>query len=405
MGKLAFTLTTFLLYTLATQYITVKDYNDLYVNTYYKDYSLAIMHNAATSPQTTKMVHKLIVEVENLPIIKEENVIVHMIYTDEVVFFDESYGLNGKNALMLFIRNQLARMDDFDELLKEDSINGSSVNSLTKKVEDFIKNSLLSISLEITDLDRFKEIIDEHKIVGLYTGQKTANFAKYLHVARKNLDFKFFHTFNEKLADDIFALYSTTRTSNNDNFAVIRHQDQLTEFDPNHIVSFNDLKEKALTEFIEFERYPKLRDTSYAAINTKKMFFKYQAILLFTYGSGKDTSSNFKIFKETVKMLDKDMIYAVMDPDEAEAVSYSQMFIMSQQMSNSDSLVIMYVTPTREVAIHNFSDMFTVNSIVKYVREFNDRQGMVFDYLREHLYDKEDGIDEASEVDIPSDEL
>lgn len=379
-------------------YINVKEPNDLYKNTFAENYVLAFMHNAKTTPSATKIVHKIVNAVENLDIVKQENIIVHLIYTDDVNFFNKGYKLDGRNGLKLFIKNQLLTMNDFDDLLIEASKYGNKVDELVDLINKFISDNIAKISVYITNIEQFKKIIDEKRIVGLYTGKNNDNYKKYLHVARKNIDFPFLHIFDSNLANEIFIEFAKREAPKEDTFTIFRHVDDLKNFENDPAISINNFNEKILTEFLEFERYPKLRDMSYASINTKKLFYKYQPMVLYSFGSSKEAATGYETFKEAVKYLPKNMIYAVMDPDHPDVMHYTQLFLMANSISQGEGLVILHITPSQDVRMKPFNEPFTTDNIIMFVKDFYKQNKGIFDGMRKHLYDKEITKQEAETI-------
>lgn len=369
-------------------YTPVKEPNDLYLNTFYKNYVLAVMHNSETTPLATKAVHKMISEIESLDVVKTEGIIVQMVYTDEVKFFDESYKLGGTNKVCFFIRNQMKSLDGFHEQLIEESKSGGSIGNLVESIEKFMSNHIKGISTEISDLEHFNELLNEKKTLGIYIGEKNDHFEKYMHVARKNLDFTSVHTHEKELARTILEQLNAGDVSSEDFFGIARSAETLTVLDPDALVVFRNFEEKQLTEFLEHERYPKLRDTSFANMNTHKMFFKNQAVVLYVMGPEKEEAANYQIFREVVALMPRNMIYAVMDQDSKESASYTQMFVIGENMVGTDSLVIMYVSPSRNVKIEGLDRPFTTGDIINFIQEFSDKNRDIFDHMREHLYDK-----------------
>ena len=372
-------------------YIEITDYHKHFENVYSNDYVLVVFHNPKNQSQISKSLKSILSLLDASDVIKSYNVLIEYIDIEKTTFFDNHYDLEGRETVKFFIRNQMIELKDYPEKIKNVHKNANNERELADKIEKFVLDQIKNISIELKDIEHFKELLGSKGILGLYAGANDNNFKRYHHVTKKNIDFTFVHTFDPYLREIIFSEFAKSPLAEGDVFAIIRSIEGLNEFDDQIAVTFNEFDEKALTEFLEYERFDKLRTPDKGNEIVKRMFFKAQPLLLYVKGQTND-SQKFEIFKEAVKSLPKRFIYSYTDTDSVDSGAYLQLFMMSEKMMAPETLSIIWVSPSRKVRIEPYNGDFTKQSIMDYVFNFYDEHEQILDSMKAHLYDKETKI-------------
>ena len=385
---------------IATCYTEITEHHKHFDNLYTNDYVIVVMHNTKKNSKFTKSLKNALNVLEGSNDMKSYDVKVEYVDTIKTPFFDSHYDLEGKDEARLFIRNQMVIYENFEEELEQLNKKSSPEVEISSKLEEFVLNRIKKISTELRDMEHFKEIINEKRVVGLYTGAQNDNFDKYMLVAKKNIDFTFVHTFDPYLRESIFEEFRYAPITKDDIFVIIRHKEDLNEFDNQLVVPSNEFDEKSLTEFIEYERFDKLRNPEQGNEIVKRMFFKAQPLLLYIIGTQKE-SERFEIFKEAVKSLPKRFIYSYTDTESSTSGAYLQLFMMAEKMMTPEGLSILWVSPSRKIRIEPFNGEFTKQGIIDFVFSFYESHERILDSMKEHLYDKKkDGKDKMTSEEL-----
>lgn len=369
-------------------YLEIENYHDHFSKVHSNNYVLAIFHNPGQNSKLTKPLKNILAMLDQSDVVKQNNIIIEYADIVKIPFFDKHYDLEGNNTVKLFIRNQMVDMESFSERLEQMYKNSVPERDFALEIETFIRDKLNGISIEIRDITHFRDLINDKRVLGLYSGSRNDNFKKYFHVARKNIDFTFAHTFDLYLRESIFEEFGKTPVPQGDSFAIVRHSEDLNEYDYRMITVYEEFTEKGLTEFLEFERFDKLRDPETGNEIVKRMFFKAQPLLLYIRSNNKE-STKFETFKEAVKALPKQFIYSYTDTEAKSSAAYLQLFMMAEKMMMPDILFILWVSPSRKVRIEPYNGEFSKQGIIDFVFNFNEEHEAVFDSMRNHLYDKE----------------
>ena len=396
--KLSTTLTTLLIFSTIIGYQELNKKQEHFNNLKNYPYILTILINSLDKPMITAQLKQSLEKIDVKEPITNDNVLLEFIDTSAVPFFDKHYKLEGKSAAKLFIRNQMINYENFDSYISNIQISDKKANELSMRLLEFVDLHLKNISVEIRDIDHFWEVLNSNKIIGYYCGNQDANFNQYYNVASKNIDFYFTHSFDTNLCESIFREIGQINSHKPPFFAIIRSKEALNEFDNNPIVVFTDFSEKALSEFIEFERFDKLRDPADIKNIIKRMFNKAQPLLLYVKDNSQ-TEKNFKNYMEAVKVLPKNFIYSYTDVNSGE---FLQLFVMAHKMMTVGTLSILWVTPTRNVRVENYQGALEKEMIIEFVSKFNKQNERIIDSMRAHLYDKENKVRNQS---IASEEL
>lgn len=379
----------------STCVLTAADQQEHFRITKTHPYVLTIFHNGKTNQDLSEHLLKAIELVEKTEVAATHGVVAEFVDTADVPFLDSHYKLEGRRAVKFFINNKMTNFDNFHNELDEMAANSTLEQELPLKLLMFVDLRLKKISEEVRDLDHFRNLLETNKTIGYFCGSEDDIYKQHFKVAAKNIDFKFAHTFNE--AQNIIAMASlgSTPTPKCPFFAIIRHADALNEFDTNQIVTFSDFEEKPLTEFIEFERFDRLRNPSTGSEIVKRMFAKAQPLLLYVQNDRSDLQ-HLSIYKEAVRALPKRFIYSHVDIDSENSTPFFQLFMMADKMMESDSLTILWVGLNRKVQLETFKGAFDKELIMEFVFKFNKNNEKLIKAMRDHLYDKPKVVDDGA---------
>lgn len=382
-------LTTIALTHLSRSYIDIKDQHQHFKNIYSNDYVLVVFYNSKSDPKTSSQVRKSITSLEDNEVVQDNKVLVEFIDTSNVGFFDKHYDLDGKHSVRLFIRNQMEELVDFDSYFNRLKQSKQWEAELTEAIERFVDIKIKEITVELSSINQFRELLVSKQILGLFSGNRGSNFERYFHVARKNIDFSFAHSFDKDTARGILAEFGNISPPEGDFFAIVKTVESLNEFDTEPVIFFNDFKEKPLTEFIEFNRFSKLRDPEDSNETVKRIFFKHQPVLLYVKSPNTE-SKQFEIFKETVKALPRQLIYTYTEADSLASSAFLQLFMLAEKLMMPETIALLWVGPSQKVKVQSFQGDFEKGPIIEFVFNFLQQNEKVLDSLKQHLYDRHD---------------
>ena len=124
------------------------------------------------------------------------------------------------------------------------------------------------------------QILHEHNIIGLFVGERNKQFKTFFQLARNNIDFNFYHSFNKDILKDLEIKFNKKISLNS--FSIIRHDTLLDDFDNSQIIVFDKINElNELKKFFEFERHPKLRDSTFYSETLQDILWKDHKVLLY----------------------------------------------------------------------------------------------------------------------------
>lgn len=66
-------------------------------------------------------------------------------------------------------------------------------------------------------------MVDEESIIGIYLGEANKSFTRYYDLAVRNIDFKFYHSFDSNLKKEIYENYNVNLPEK-DSFVIIRKE-------------------------------------------------------------------------------------------------------------------------------------------------------------------------------------
>lgn len=209
-------------------------------------------------------------------------------------------------------------------------------------------------------------------------GQEDYFLKSFKEFSLSHVDFDFFYTTDPELSNIIFANMVHERKPDYDILAIMRSPEALTEFDTNSFVYINPNLNQQLTEvFFTYERYPKLRDESYADEIAMKIF--HQNELLVVYIEPKDTAeSNLSVFKEAIKALPKRFIYSFVKVDSMKFGSYMQYFLMSNANMEPDKVYIVYRSLPANIKVEAINGPMTPENVQNFVYDFYERNKNLF---------------------------
>jgi hypothetical protein len=144
------------------------------------------------------------------------------------------------------------------------------------------------------------------------------------------------------------------------------------------MVTFSGLaNESALRNFFNFEKYPRLRDCSYASKNVDSIFFEKQVIIFYLSKSEEETPKS-KFFENAVKQLPKKFIYAHCALTDQDSNHYLQLYIRSGVNFIPDSINFIFVSPSRNAKIEQMLE-FDSQSLIEKIQEFYERNKYLFE--------------------------
>lgn len=374
-------------------YTTLKHQDEHFINLSTKNYVLVIFANLKTQPKLAKPISKVLSRLSSSKTVKAEKVLLELADTNAVSFFDSHYDLEGKAGLRLFIRSQMLKNEELAAEIGALDSKGADEHATADRIEKWLTESLARISTHITSLEQMKALVAEKKIVGLYSGSRGSNFEEHFRVARKHIDFTFAHTFDSELAAAIYAAFGSLPFPKDDTFAVIRDAEALTEFDALPIVTFAHFNERELTEFLEFERYAKLRSSAETASIYSKLFHKHQPLLLFT-GAPDSSPEHFHAFTEAIKQLPKNMIYGHTDIESVEAGAFHRLFMQAKEALTPGSVNIVHAGVDKKINIEQLTGKLSAARIASFATDFMRNKKEYFRSIRGFLYDKVEEVKE-----------
>ena len=378
--------TTLITISMCSSYIDIDHQDTYFTNLHANNYILAVFHNPKNNSKLTKHLKAVLQLLDESKIIKEHKIVVEFVDTVKLPFFDSHYDLEGKNAMMLFIRDQMINVEDFVFNLEQVYRNSMTESELITKLEDFVSEKINNISIEVLSIQHFRDLILSKRILGLYSGSKNTNFNIYFHIARKNIDFNFAHTFDPQLKEIIFKELEVASVPETDAFFIIRHSEELNDFDNQMVVTTTDFDEKNLSEFIEYNRFNKLRGPEEGNEIFKRMTQKYQPLVLFVKNSS-ENSDKFRIFKESVQALPKKLIYSYVEIDSNYIGSFIQIFMIENAPMNPNNIYFMWMTPMRTFKIEQYGGNYNRQDIMNFVMKSYDECERTLSFVRSHLYD------------------
>lgn len=388
-----------LVLSLLTSYTEITSQDQFFNNLQQEDYILAVFYNSKTSSHLTQPLTSILKTLNQSTTFVDNKVLVELVDTHKQPFFDSHYDLNGKSAIRLFIRNQTVKMPDIEKMLEtqDKNINEQSITAL---LESYTSRRLQDISIEVRNIDEFRMLVLDHKTIGFYSGNRGISFENYISIAKNNIDFTFAHTFDIELRNAIYAEFGQKPAPKEDTFAIVRLSLILDDLDDQSLVDINALDEKSLTEFLEFERFEKLRGSEHGSDIFRRVFSKTQALVVYIQGEDKD-SVKFKAYREALKFLPKKLIYSYTDIDSAAAGPYVNLFMAAKRIVEQDTLSIIWTTPLRQVIVVTYAENFSVESIVNFIKRFIEENTELFSSMRAHMYDSKEGKTER----VTSEEL
>lgn len=381
-------------------WVQLESHGPHFSATYKQPYVLLILYNSNASSKAEKAVKQALTSLKDDEFIKKNEFVLEWVDSGKQEFFDDHYDLLGKHGLRFFLKNQLIKMDDFDERVNSLLEGKTTGEELKEEVLSLLKSKIAGIAVEINSLSELKQLLHDNPVVALYLGDDNKNYYRYFKFARKNIDFPFFFSFSQELKQEIYMTLSGENVTEDDVFALIRAESEISAFDPLQMITNSSFKsERKMDTFFDFNRYPKLRDESYAGEIVKKMFFRHQSLLLYVHGKEADPN-NKRQFEEAVRVLPNNTIYASTGTDTQESSSYLQLFMMSQQMMHPESVYFLYVSPSKKVKIERLNTEIVGKAIVEFVMTHMERNEPLFDQMSRHLYDKDSEEEEVVSEDL-----
>ena len=290
---------------------------------------------------------KKLKEIENLDIIKKNDVDMLIIYHNEIPFFKEHYDLiSNKNYMKFYLRSKSYDLENLDDkILKHFN------NHLTQFLKD-------KINLITTNINNFSELLDNlksKKIIALYLGKDNYNFQNFFHLAISYIDFDFYYSFDNKIKLKLLEKFGKgIKKLHDDLFLILRDIDLIDNFDENELIIFDFDKNstKNLFEFFNFEQHPKLGNCNFAKNNIKNLYRKKEKMLIYFRLPNKEIDIQTDRFYKIIKSIPKKMIFSECYLDDEENMNILQQYFIRENVQiEADTLYSLYVTQNHELII------------------------------------------------------
>lgn len=321
---------------------------------------------------------------QNRDFVKENNVDLVFLDSNKTSFFKKHYDLETDTNLFFFTRNQLVVLENFQNLSSEENI--------LETVSDFVEKNIKSVSIQLKNLDQVENLVENKKMIGIYLGAKNENYNSFYNLAIDNIDFNFYFSSDEELKEKIYKRYSLEDTPKNDTFVILRHQELITDFDQEELVSFDKLSSDfEIDQFFKYERYPKLRDCSFNSLNVDNLFLKREKMLLFITDENDDNEEkNNNIFYESLKMLPKRLIYSKCDIQNDNMNHYLTIFMRGGHIMEPNKIYIVYASLSNKIKVTIFDKDFNTRNITNFVFEFYQKNRSQFEEVKQEEFKEEE---------------
>jgi len=379
------------------KFMEIKTQDEHFINVHKENYVFTLFYNPNRNSRSLKALNNALTSLGDSTFVNKHKIVLELIDTKKLPFFPKHYDLDAKNYAKFFISSQMVNFDNFDEKLDSWYKSSGSQDDLQSLVENYLVEKIENISKEITIMEDFRKRILDKKIIGLYTGSDNINFERYFKVVRKNIDFTFIHTFDKNLKQKIYEELGHRNVPSGDSFSIIRHSGVLNEFDTQMVVSTSNFELNSFYDFIEFERFDKLRDASQSNDIFNRMIYKNMPLVIFVRGDNQN-SERFQSFKSAIKTLPKNLIYAYVDLKSPNVGPYHQMFISSSNIMTQDTLSIIWYNQLRKFTIMSHSKNYTKEGILDFINKVVNENARSWKFLRNHLYDFKDDAEESELV-------
>lgn len=159
----------------------------------------------------------------------------------------------------------------------------------------------------------------------------------------------------------------------------MRHHSLINEFDSHALVYHQKFYSNfQMNKFLEFERYPKLRNCEWNKKNVEELFFKRHFMLVHIQSEEPVPEHDWE-FEKAIQYLPKRMIYSRCKMDDKDINQYLHLFMMAQTSFQPEGVYIMFVSPAQKVESIPFNRDFTKENIKSFVFENYDRYKFFFE--------------------------
>lgn len=298
-------------------------------------------------------------QLENLDLIKENQIDLLIIYYNDINFFKEHYSLiENTNYMKLYLRGKSYNLENFDEKIK---------NNFISHFIEFLKEKFNLITKKLNDFSELQDNLKSKKILGLYLGEENYNYQNFIHLAVSNIHFDFYHSFENNLKFKVLEKFGKRiKKMDDDLFFILRDISLINNFDENeiNIFDFKNNSTKNLLEFFDFEQHPKLRKCKYTILNIKNLFLKKQKMLIyFRYPDEKIDFKNDRYYA-IINNIAKKMIFSECYLDDKENINkFREYFIRGNLQIKPETIYVIYVTLNNKLKIEKIDKGFELEQI------------------------------------------
>lgn len=343
-----------------------KSQNGFFPRLYNKTYVIVLFLNNKSCPECKDSILKKLKFFEKEEEIIKNNIDLIFIDTHKVEFFKNHYDLEEKNYFFFFIGKRLVKFNDFNNNIKNNNLDQNCLN--------FIKDNLNKVLKKIEGIDNLFKELKEKKIMGIYLGEENKNFFKYKVLTKANFGFYFYYSFDKQFKQDLLKKENKEK----DLFLMLRDKENINEFDPYSIKFFEKFESThKLKQFFEFEKNNKLRECSEANKIVQDLFLKNHVLIL--YLKDGENKKNMESFKNGIKMLPKIFSFSYCDIKDENVNNFLKLFLMKNEVFNSEMIYIINVTPGRKIQIKGLNRELNDKNIFDFALDFHKKNRYYFE--------------------------
>jgi hypothetical protein len=323
--------------------------------------------NSKTDPAHTSLIDRLFDRLSKDRLLADWEFNLIVVDVAEIEMLYDHYSMTGLPNFYYFVRKQLIKCSDFATIFTQ-ALTAKSPDRLVDFAEKWIHDRLNSIVVELQSLTDFETKVAAKKILGIYFGKKDAKFRLFQRWAARYIHFSFFFTSSDDLKNAVFASRHLSAPNSDAPFlAVVRDTELITEFDPQPIVATARVgTEQELSQFFEFERFPKLMDPSMGSNITQMLFYNNEKLVVMIT-SPSTPKEDIAIYHQALAELPKRMIYSQVDLNSQHIAAFMQLFMLAKVNMAPGRIYAVNVLPNRQVEVRDMQEGLTVRNIVGFI--------------------------------------
>ena len=334
--------------------------------------SCIIFYDSLKCDQCDIILKKLIQELENSQINRNFKIEFFIIDISSSNSFRENLFIKEITFHFYIEQEHLKEMEDFKEIFENVLQKDKELKNLSKEVESFLTTEINNFTEEINELEEIQNLIDKKnknlKKFSIYLGKKNKNFKTYQESTLQDINYNYYHSFNEDIKKFIEESFKIN-FSNNDIVAVISKKKK------RNIIKYLKIDKKTnshISRFLSFEKFPKIRGEQYLSYFNEYLYKDKNFILLYIKPNkeNKQNQDNLIMYKEIVKKLPKGFIYCYSSLSEDLKLNLGVFFKIQGILPQADSLYIMY----------NIRDNIFINKM-----EYAMEKNFVISFLKNHV--------------------